>query len=637
MIEQHYTLGIAGHIDHGKTSLTKKLTGVDTDRLKEEKERGVSIELGFAPLTLNNGGRVSVVDVPGHERFIRQMIAGAAGIDLVILVIAADEGVMPQTKEHFDILRFLGINRGIIALTKKDLVDEEWLQMVEEEVREWVQGSFLEEAPIIPVSSHTGDGLQQLTEVIEQTLTSIPERDTDQPFRMPVDRVFTKKGAGAVVTGTVYEGMVSEGDTVEVFPLGETVKVRQLHVHHQQVTTAYAGQRTAINLSGIDFKEMERGFTLTKPDYFKKSDRVDIKFEMLSDLEFPLKQRTRIRLHIATSEVMGKIILYDRNELQPGEEVLCQLQLEEEIIAKPGDPFILRRLSPTTTLGGGQVLSPYGVQRKFGEKTVQLLQLLKEGDEWSMLQYVLSDQGFATIEEIDFNLAFGESRLEQLLATFINEGKVHRFGETIVLEDVLKDWTDKLKTTLMKYHQQYPMRQGMKKSELRSKLFSKLSDRLWRELTNTWMQNNIIEETDESVKLKAHQPSLPDKVKPTVEKILSTLKKEGITVPNWEEIALKAGLKPAEITEVKSYLLDQGDWVKMGPDFIVHLAIYNEMVKSLRKQLPADQPFSTPQVKELLGLSRKYLIPFLESLDENGYTKRNENERTWLQSMAATN
>src|SRR5699024_2751924 len=226
-METHYTIGIAGHIDHGKTSLTKRLTNIDTDRLKEEKERGVSIELGFAPLQLPSGMQVGVVDVPGHERFIRQMIAGAAGIDLVILVIAADEGIMPQTREHFDIIRFLGIEKGIIALTKSDLVDEEWIEMVSEEVAGWVEGSFLEASPIIPVSSQTGDGIDLLRKTIEQELDSVPERETSEAFRMPVDRVFTKKGAGAVVTGTIYEGEISEGDTVEVFPLGEKVKIRQ--------------------------------------------------------------------------------------------------------------------------------------------------------------------------------------------------------------------------------------------------------------------------------------------------------------------------------------------------------------------------------------------------------------------------
>lgn len=629
-MENHFTLGIAGHIDHGKTSLTKKLTNVDTDRLKEEKERGVSIELGFAPLELPSGQRVSVVDVPGHERFIRQMIAGAAGIDLVILVIAADEGVMPQTREHFDIIRFLGIERGIIALTKMDLVDTDWLEMVQEEVREWVQESFLEEAPIIPVSAHTGEGIPTLVSTIEEMISTIPERDTSEPFRMPIDRVFTKKGAGAVVTGTVYEGQITEGDVVEVFPLGEKVKIRQINVHHAQVPTAYAGQRAALNLSGVDFKEMERGYSLTEPDYFRKTDRLDISFHMLAHHDFTLKQRSRIRLHIATSEIMGKIVFYDRNELEPGDEALCQLQLEEEIIAKPGDPFILRRLSPSTTLGGGKVLSPYGVKRKYGEKSVELLNLLKGGDEWQMLQYVLAENGYSTIEEIDFQLAFGYERLRSIIEKYEESKQVKLFGEFVIIQDTLKEWTDKLKVLLMKYHKEHPMRNGMKKSEVKSKLFPSVSDRLWKEYIQYLRKESVIEEIGEMVKLRSHAPQIPAAIKNAVGKIMDTINNEGLTVTNWDELVKKAGIKPGDSGEVKAYLLDQPDFVSMGPDFVVNAEVYKQTIERLKQQLPQDMPFSTPQVKEILGFSRKYLIPFLESLDEHGITKRLENERIWI-------
>lgn len=632
-MENHFTIGIAGHIDHGKTSLTKRLTNVDTDRLKEEKERGVSIELGFAPLQLPSGMRVGVVDVPGHERFIRQMIAGAAGIDLVVLVIAADEGVMPQTREHFDIIRFLGIERGIVALTKRDLVEDEWLEMVTEEVRDWVQGSFLEGAPILPVSSHTGEGIPELLQTIEASLSTIPERDTNEPFRMPIDRVFTIKGAGAVVTGTIYEGKVSEGDIVEVFPLGEKVKVRQLNVHHQAASTAYAGQRAALNLGGIDFKDMERGYALTAPEYFRKTDRLDIRFQMLAHHDFSLKQRTRVRLHIGTTETMAKIIYFDRNELEPGEEVLCQLQLEEEIIAKPGDPFILRRLSPTNTLGGGQVLSPYGVKRKFGEKTVQLLNLLKDGDEWQMLQYVLAEDGYATTEEIDFQLAFGQDRLQPILEQYQQEGQLERFNDYVILAETLKEWTDKLKVTLMKYHKDQPMRTGMKKSELRSKLFPNLPDKLWREYIGWLKSKNIIEETDETVKMRSHKPEIPAALQAPVQKIVQTLRKEGLAVSGWNDLAQKAGIKPNQVNEVKAYCMEQENFVAMGPDLIVDANVYWETVANLQKQLPQGAPFSTPQVKDLLNVSRKYLIPFLESLDDHGLTKRLDNERVWIKPV----
>ena len=633
-MENHFTLGIAGHIDHGKTSLTKKLTNVDTDRLKEEKERSISIELGFAPLVLPSGKQVGVVDVPGHEKFIRQMIAGAAGIDLVLLVVAADEGIMPQTREHMDIIRFLGIDRGIIVLTKKDLVEEEWLEMVAEEVRDWAEDTFLAQAPVISVSSHTGDGIEELLEEIDRNLETIPVRDHSEPFRMPIDRVFTKKGSGAVVTGTVYEGSVSEGDTIEVFPLGEKVKVRQLHVHHQQVNTAYAGQRAAINLGGIDFKELERGHYLTAVDYFNQTDRLDVKFTMLPQLDFKLKQRMRVRLHIATSEVMGKIIFYDRNECDPGDnEVLCQIQLEESIIAKAGDPFVFRRLSPAVTIGGGRVLSPYGVRRKFGESSIKLLELLKDADHGSMLRYVLADNGFIGIEEADHQLALGKDQLEELVDEYEGTGTVKRFGEYIVDTNSLQEWTNQVKATLMKHHQDYPMRTGMKKSELRSKRFPQITDKLWREFVQWFRSSNIIEETDETVRLRTHQPGIPASLRAKAEQLLGSIKQEGLAVTEWSEAIKKHGIPLSEANEIKAYYVEQNQLVSMSPELMVESAVYHQSVRELQKNTELGDSFTTPQVKETLGVSRKYLIPFLESLDEQGITKRIENERIWLKRL----
>jgi selenocysteine-specific elongation factor len=629
-MNNYYTVGVAGHIDHGKTSLTKRLTGVDTDRLKEEKERNISIELGFAPLVLPSGKKVGVVDVPGHEKFIRQMIAGAAGIDLVLLVIAADEGIMPQTREHFDIIRFLGIERGIIVLSKRDLVEVEWLEMVHEEMREWSQGSFLEEAPIIPVSSHTGEGVEDLLQAIDDQLLGVPQRNNEEPFRLPVDRVFTKKGAGAVVTGTIYEGTVTEGDVVEVFPLGEKVKVRQINVHHSQVKTAYAGQRAAINLSGIDFKDMERGYSLTAPDYFQKTNRIDVALSVLPDLGFKLKQRARLRLHMATTEVMGKVIFFDRNECEPGDEVLCQILLEEEVIAKPGDPFILRRLSPTATIGGGQILSPYGVQRKFGEQTMKVLSLLQNNDDWSLLQYILSEHGFAEITSIDQQLAIGMERLKAMIQKFEEEEQLRRFGEYIVERETLQQWTDAAKKTLMTYHQAHPIRLGIKKSELRSKSYAQLPDKLWREYIQWLRANHIIEEIDETLKLRTHVPKIPDGLVKKVDTLRSSLKQDGLLVTEWMQAASTLGITAAQAVELRGYFLERGILESMGPEFMVDQQVYAQTVKTLYEHTKTADSFSTPQVKEILGISRKYLIPFLESLDEKGYTKRQENERIWL-------
>lgn len=380
MDKHYYTVGMAGHIDHGKTTLTKALTNVDTDRLKEEKERQISIELGFAPLELGNDIFASVIDVPGHERFIRQMIAGVAGIDLVILVVAADEGVMPQTKEHLDILSFLGIKRGIVAVTKIDKVEIDFVELVQEEIKEQLQGTVFAESPFVMVDSLKGTGIDVLKQQIKDDLLQTEKRNANGAFRLPIDQVFTVKGQGTVVRGTVYEGTVIEGQALMILPSRRETKARQLQVHHKPSEKAVAGQRVAINLSNVTKEDLDRGDVIVDKEHFIVTNTIDISLSFINSLKHPIKQRSPIKLHLGTSEVMGKIVFFDRNEVNSDVgEVLCQLRLDEDIVTKRGDRFILRRPTPTETIGGGWIVDPNGQKYRYGEATIDMLHKKKEG------------------------------------------------------------------------------------------------------------------------------------------------------------------------------------------------------------------------------------------------------------------
>ena len=377
---KHIVMGTAGHVDHGKTALIKRLTGVDTDRLKEEKERGITIELGFASLSLPDGRVLGVVDVPGHERFVRNMVAGAAGIDLVVMVIAADEGVMPQTREHLQICTLLGIRKGFVALTKIDMVDEEWLTLVREDVREFLRGTFLEDAPVVPVSSLTGAGFPELIETIARVADEVEEAADVGLFRLPVDRVFTMKGFGTVVTGTLTSGRVTTGEEVEIYPAGLRARVRGIQVHNQPVDTAEAGQRTAVNLQGVDRAVIERGYLLAGKGALAVSQRLDCLYRHLAGAARKLKNRALVRLHTGTSEVMARMILLDRDELEPGEEANAQLVLDAPLAVVAGDRFVVRSYSPVTTVGGGVILDPLSAKHKrFAQEVLEEFRLLSGG------------------------------------------------------------------------------------------------------------------------------------------------------------------------------------------------------------------------------------------------------------------
>ncbi|HEX9080186.1 MAG TPA: selenocysteine-specific translation elongation factor, partial [Desulfuromonadaceae bacterium] len=423
---KHLILGTAGHIDHGKTALVKALTGIDTDRLKEEKERGITIELGFAHLELENGIQLGIVDVPGHERFIRSMVAGVGGMDLVVLVIAADEGIMPQTREHLEICQLLGVKKGLVALTKSDLVDNDWLDLVSEEVRDYLNGTFLEGASVIPVSSRTGAGLADLKEALAALAAVVPEKESEGPFRLPVDRVFTITGFGTVVTGTLLSGGIAVGDEVEILPSGRTCRVRGIQTHGSKEERAVAGQRVAINLQGVEHSEVGRGDVVAPAHEFRTTRAVDARLDYLPSAPGELRHRATLRLHSATYEVPAQVILLDRDTLKPGETASVQLRLKAPVLLLPGDPFVVRAYSPQATVGGGRVLDPAPPRRRRRSDTAQaLLTALNDGTDEEKVRLLVAEGLFSGISQEDIILRSGlpRKRVEAALTPLLSAGE----------------------------------------------------------------------------------------------------------------------------------------------------------------------------------------------------------------------
>lgn len=421
---KRYVIGTAGHIDHGKTMLTRVLTGVNTDRLKEEQERNISIEPGFAPLTLPSGLTVSIIDVPGHEKLIRQMVAGVAGIDFVLLVVAADEGVMPQTREHLSILDLLGVKNGLLLLSKIDRADPDLLPIIEEDLRGLTRGTFLEGAPLLRISSATGEGIDHLLQVLDEKLPCIEQRKSEAPFRLPVDRSFIVKGAGTVVTGTVQSGSTGPGEELEVLPGGKRVKVRQAQVHSQTVPIVQAGQRAALNLSGINREEVFRGQTVVQPGIWSTSRRIDIRAVSLPELDFSLRQRSLVTLMIGTSEVFAELILYDRKEWGPGEEIYASLVLREPVVAAHGERFILRRPTPATTIGGGEVAEAAALKRKISPASAEEIRQVWVGGLTARILRALDRTLLLTFREIQSVSGEGEATLHAELKALEEAGRI---------------------------------------------------------------------------------------------------------------------------------------------------------------------------------------------------------------------
>ncbi|WP_342767239.1 selenocysteine-specific translation elongation factor [Bacillus taeanensis] len=627
---KYYTIGMAGHIDHGKTTLTKALTNVDTDRLKEEKERNISIELGYAPLHMKDNMHVSVVDVPGHERFIRQMIAGVAGIDLVLLVIAADEGTMPQTKEHIEILEFLGIKRCIVVITKIDTVDEEFLEIVTLDIQEQLASTVFHDASVVYADSISKKGIDELKEKIFYELNEIETRDSYGSFRLPIDQVFTVQGQGTVVRGTIYEGLVRKGSPLIVLPQQKKVKARQIQVHHQETDEARAGQRTAINLGGITKEEVQRGDVLVSSDHFLVTKVIDVSLKFVDEMNSPIKQRSLVKIHVGTSEVMGTIVFFDRNEVkQTSDEVLCQLRLHEEVVVRRGDRFILRRPTPVETVGGGWVIDPKGEKYRFGVETIEALMKKKEGTPEDRLKDVLFEYKLLDMQQIMQYTSLNEHELHDVLKKEVeNNNIIEMTNDRFILSHQLITLQDELVNAVKDYHEQYPMRIGINKAEL-VQSYRDFYPKLYVEFAvEKLVEKSKLKKSEQYIALQSFASHFPKKWEKRMNQIIDHLKSDGIAVKRWEEYVKASQIPEKEIVDLQTFLLQSGEAYKLDEHLLVHKLSFEKALSHLKQE--TEQSFDLKTAKEILELPRKYLIPFLELLDELKLTSRLENERKWV-------
>jgi selenocysteine-specific elongation factor len=627
MMMKQVVMGTAGHIDHGKTQLVKTLTGIDTDRLKEEKERGITIDLGFAHLTYEDGTEVGVIDVPGHERFVRNMLAGVGGIDLVMLVIAADEGVMPQTREHLAICQLLRVKEGLVALTKADLVDEDWLELVSEDTREFLKGTFLEGKPIVPVSAKTGQGIDELKRVLQALVARVPPKQLEGKFRLPVDRVFTIRGFGTVVTGTLFSGTIRVEDRIEIYPKGIEAKIRGLQVHNASVPEAVAGQRTAINLQGIDKVELERGDVLGHPGEFAPTFMLDAVLQHLSDAPRPLRHRARVRLHVGTSEIMGRVILLDRDELAPGEEAYVQLRLEEPAIVLPRDRFVIRSYSPVQTIGGGILLDAQASKHRRGEAGLAAhFRLLAEGSPEEIFSHHLrqaTHQGLRLSEFLP-RTELSESRLRQVATTLQRAGRLRAVNADMAWylhAEALDSLTRELRRYLETFHRQNPLKPNIASEELRAKVRG-LGERVCLMALEELRQQGVVVVERDRVRLATHQVALDD----TRERILNELEAEflaaGYQPPRVEDLFAKLNIGKGHDKALLQVLLDQGRAVRLKENVVFHRANLAKAETLLVQYLRDHREITPIEFKDLLGISRKYAIPMLEYFDSQKITIR---------------
>ena len=619
-------LGTAGHIDHGKTSLIKALTGIDTDRLKEEKARGITIELGFAHLELPGGKRLGIVDVPGHEKFVKNMVAGATGIDLVALVIAADEGVMPQTKEHLEICELLKIEHGLIVLTKTDMVESDWLELVREDVSEYLSDSFLANAPVVEVSSVTGEGLRELIDTLNNLVEKIPERDTGHLFRLPVDRVFTMKGFGTVITGTSVSGKIGTGDEVTIYPQGISSKIRGLHVHNEEVNRAGAGLRTAVNLQGIEKMMLQRGNILATKDSLRTTYMVDVVLDHLTSAPRKLKNRAKVRFHAGTSEIISTLILLDRDELNPGETCFAQIRLDAPTAVLKGDRYVLRSYSPVQTIGGGEILNPLPDKKKrFSDTVLSELKTLHTGGGKEAVELFVALGRFQGVEEseLSFLANMSKKKLADPLKALKAQKRIVQFDKErslLIHADFLQKARDEIIKTITEYHKNFPLKTGLLKEELRSRTTGARNPKLFNYLIHQLSQEREIVQDKEIVHLKTHTVTLAQDQEKARKEIEAIYAKGGLQPPYFKE--LKVNFAGNTASEVLGVMVKEGRLLKIKEDLYFHREAVENLQERLIDFLKKHDEITTPQFKEMTGTSRKYTIPLIEYFDLSQITVR---------------
>lgn len=622
---KHVIIGTAGHIDHGKTALIKALTGVNTDRLEEEQRRGISIVLGFAELKLPSGVQAGIVDVPGHERFVRSMLAGVAGIDLVLFVIAADEGVMPQTVEHLEILELIGVRRGIVVLTKIDLVDEEWQELVDEDIRTFLQGTFLAEAPILKVSSSVGSGIEPLRQQIDGIVRALPGRPTAGVPRLPIDRVFSIQGIGTVVTGTLWSGTFSVKETVDIQPADIRCKIRNIQVHDQDTMEALAGQRTAIALQGVDRDQISRGDVVTTPDELKPTYMLDVKLETVRSLERPIKNRQKVHFHLGTCEALAHVVLLDRDELARKGQALAQLRLEEPVVAIKGDRFVIRQYSPVITIAGGMILDVHPPKhRRFHDDVIETLKQAEQGNLPEVVLTLADHVQFygVTLAEIAERYSISVAQLRQRLLDSEQRNQLVIDAEGRLVH---RHWFEQiaalLREKLAQYHREYPLRNGAIPLEIRTELPGQIPESIFAETIRQMVERGDLEQTGKVIKMKAFTVNLSPETECKQRRLVEMYEQGQADPPGVDDL-------PADYdAELIRYCVELGELVRINRTLLLARRTMDTIVEFVTTHFETNTELAVGEFRDKFEISRKNAVPILEYLDKQGITQRDGDVR----------
>jgi len=628
---RHVIVGTAGHIDHGKSALIKALTGVDPDRLKEERLRGITIDLGFAHLDLDDV-QVGFVDVPGHEKFVKNMLAGVGGIDFVILVVAADESIMPQTREHFDICRLLGVRSGIVVINKIDLIDPEMIELVQDEILETTEGSFLEGSEIIPVSSKTGEGIDQLKKTIHDLALSVRLRPTNRLLRLPIDRSFSIRGFGTVVTGTLTSGEIHKDQEVELIPGGLTARIRGVQVHGNMTGAAIAGQRTAVNLQGVDLAQVARGMVVTVPKVFRETQILDVHLHLLPSAK-PLRNLIKARFHQGTLEVLARVALMGQDMLLPGDSAYAQLRLDAPVFCLHGDAFILRQFSPTITIGGGKILHPNPSKHKSTDKnTLAVLQKLDRGRLSDKIPILLSvdTKRAMDLNALDALLGLPMPDLNKICSELAQTGEVVMIpspSPILVLPATIDSLAKDTLACVSEFHKNNSLQKGISREELRKRIYDGLPAEVFKYCLEVLVENRQLSLQKETVSLYGREVQLSSEGEQLREKIESVYERSGFQTPSLSELQASLNEDPEEVRRIFYWMIKEKILVKISEDFVYHLSTIDDIKKRTKDRFEVGAKFSVADFKEIFNLTRKHTIPLLEYLDREKFTRRQGNER----------
>lgn len=626
-------IGTAGHIDHGKTTLIKALTGRNTDRWEEEQRRGITIDLGFTYFDLKNGDRVGIIDVPGHEKFINNMVAGVVGMDLVMLVVAADEGIMPQTREHMDILGLLGIEKSILVINKCDLVDEEWLELVEEEIKEELEGTFLEDAPIVEVSAATGEGIPHLIDVIEQmTAKEVEPKEINTIPRLPIDRAFTLSGFGTIITGTLLTGSISKEDVLEMYPIGKECRIRSIQVHGQDVDRCYAGQRVAINLSNVKKKEIARGCVLAPPNSMKNTMLLDVKLNMLPSSMRVLTNHARLHFFTGTSEVLCRAVLLDKEDLGPGESGYVQLRLEEEVALRRGDKFVVRFYSPMETIGGGVVLESNPERKKrFQQDVIEELKQKESGSSEDIIELHVKAHAetMVTLGELAKLTALSMEEVEADVRSLEAQGKVYVFQmkkDVYVWHAASENaMRETLCETLRSYHNSHPYRYGMKKAEVHMTYLKKVKANVFDLYMELLVEKGVLRRHQEFLALPEFEIPKDERYQRLHDQMITVFEDAKFDFAKFSEISFEEKERPMA-EDIVMFLVDEGSVVKVAEDLYTRKHFMEEAREIVEGMLREREIITIAELRDALNTSRKSAKPIMEYMDSIKVTKRNGTE-----------